>query len=150
VTGPVPRSGGLLARRVAAVPSTVEPRQVRERITAYYATYAAGDVAGREALFADDCVFEDPAGCVVASDKKSLHEFFVQMVRPDWSIEFRLDRIAVVGNEAIATTTMTFVVGERRPTFVVINSHFVFDDSGRITRMRAFFDADAMSDVDPG
>jgi len=141
-------SGRILAKLVSSVPATVDPSIMRERITAYYISYATADVTGREALFAPDCHFEDPAGRVVATDRKSLHLFFTEVLPASWSITFRLDRIAVVGNEALSTSTMTLRAAQRTPVEVVVNAHFVFSDSGLIRSVRTFFDAAAMRDAE--
>ncbi|MCW2527306.1 MAG: hypothetical protein JWM76_2166 [Pseudonocardiales bacterium] len=143
-----PRSSGrILAKVVAAVPATISADAVRERIATYYASYASGDIAGRETLFATDCHFEDPAGRVVASDPASLHVFFTETVPADWSIDFRLDTVAVVGNEALSTSTMTLRAGDRTPTEVIVNAHFVFSEPGLINSVRTFFDEAAMTDL---
>ena len=142
-------SGRILAKLVASVPASVDPATVRERIGAYYASYAAGDVAGREALFATDCSFEDPAGRVVATGREPMHRFFTEVLPADWSIAFELHRVAVVGDEALATTTMTLRAGQRTPVEVVVQSHFVLAASGLIRSVRTFFDEVAMRDVPP-
>lgn len=143
-------SGRILAKLVTSVPSTVDPSAVRACIAAYYASYTTGDVAAREALFAGDCHFEDPAGRVVATDRDSLHAFFAEVLPATWSIAFRLDRVAVVGNEALSTSTMTLRAPERTPVEVIVNAHFVLADSGLIRLVRTFFDEDAMRDAEAG
>lgn len=140
-------AGRLLAKTVSAVPATISPPDVRERIAAYYASYATGDVAGREALFSDDCHFEDPAGRVVASGAAALHRFFTEGIPPDWSVTFRLDRVAVVGNEALATSLSVIDAGARGGVENIVNAHFVFDDAGLIRSVRTFFDAESMNDL---
>jgi hypothetical protein len=149
VIGPT-SSGRILAKLVTSVPATVDPATVRARIADYYASYSTGDVAGREALFASECRFEDPAGRIVATDRGSLHGFFTDVLPASWSIAFRLDRVAVVGHEALATSTMTLAAPERTPVEVVVNAHFVLDGSGLIQTVRTFFDEGAMRDVDAG
>lgn len=141
-------SGRLLAKLVAAVPATVDPSTLRDHITAYYLSYTTGDVAGREALFAPDCHFEDPAGRVVATDRESLHHFFTDVLPATWSITFRLDRVAVVGNEALSTSTMTLRAAQRVPVEVIVNAHFAFAESGLIQQVRTFFDEAAMQDIE--
>jgi hypothetical protein len=145
VIGPA-SSGQGLARLVASRPAATAPDTLRERVAAYYASYATGDIAGREALFAPTCRFEDPAGHVVATDPESLHAFFVAGIPSHWSIAFRLDRVAVVGDEALSTVTLTLRVVERVAVQVIVNAHFVFDGAGRISCVRTFFDEAAMTD----
>lgn len=142
-------SGRILARLVSSVPATVDPGDVRTTVAAYYASYADGDIARREALFAADCRVEDPAGNVVATDRDSLHRFFTEVLPSSWSISFRLDRVAVVGNEALATSTMTLAIPGRVPVEVVVDAHVVLDDRGLIRSLRMFFDEAAMRDAEP-
>jgi succinate dehydrogenase/fumarate reductase flavoprotein subunit len=149
VIGPT-SSGWALARLVSSVPSAVDAGTIRERIAAYYASFSPADARARENLFAPDCHVEDPAGHVVATDRDSLGIFFDQGIPPHWSIRFRLDRTAVVGQEALATSTLTLRVGDREPVEVIVNAHFVFADSGLIRSLRMFFDEAAMTDVHPG
>jgi steroid Delta-isomerase len=142
-----PRSSGQgLVRLVESLPAANSSAFLRGRVAAYYDSYASGDLAGRAALFAAPCHFEDPAGHVVATDQESLHAFFATGIPAHWSIAFRLDRLAVVADEALATTTLTLRAGERPPTTVLVNAHFVFDTAGLIRSLRTFFDVDAMSD----
>jgi hypothetical protein len=143
-TGPV---GRVLARVAAAVPSTIEPDDVRARVAAYYASYATGDVAGREALFSADGHFEDPAGRVVADGPEGLHSFFTEGIPPDWTVAFHLQRVAVVGNEALATALTVIDAGERGGLENLVNAHFLFDEAGLIRSVRTFFDAESMTDV---
>jgi steroid delta-isomerase len=143
-------SGRILARLVASIPTSVAPADVRAVVAAYYASYTGGDVAGREALVTPDCRVEDPAGRVVATDRATLHRFFTEVLPASWSIAFRLDRVAVVGQEALATTTMVLSVPERVPVEVVVAAHFVLDESGLIRSLRMFFDEQTMRDAEPG
>ncbi len=138
-------AGRVLAKVVASVPATVDPTYVRRCIATYYATYAVRDPDTRESLFADNCRFEDPAGRIVATDRASLHRFFTEFVPPTWSIAFHLDRVAVVGNEALATTVMRLDIADRTPVDVMVNAHFTFTDAGLIGSVRTFFDEDAMA-----
>jgi SnoaL-like protein len=141
-------SGRILAKLVSSVPATIDPATVRDRITAYYASYDPLDVAAREALFAPDCRFEDPAGNLVATDQASLHHFFTDVLPATWMISFRLDRVAVVGNEALATATMRLQADQRTPVEVVVNAHFAFTDTGLIRSARMFFDEAAITDLE--
>jgi hypothetical protein len=140
-------SGRVLARLVASLESPVPPEHVRGVVAGYYASFADGDLTGREALFAPSLTFEDPAGRVVATDHASLHSFFTELLPASWSLDFRLERVAVVAGEALATTTMRLAVPDRVPVEVVVNAHFVLDGSGLITSVRVFFDEEAMHDV---
>jgi hypothetical protein len=139
-------SGRILAKVVSSVPATVAASVVRERVGAYYESYTSRDIPAREALFAPDCHFEDPAGRVVATDRESLHVFFTQALPSSWSVTFALERVAVVGNEALATSVLTLRADERTPVKVTVNSHFMLSSSGLIESVRTFFDEAAMTE----
>lgn len=142
-----PRSSGQgLTRLVAAVPAATPPDILRRRIAAYYESYATRDLAARVALFASDCRFEDPAGQVVATDRESLRTFFATGIPAHWSTSFQLERVAVVGDEALATATLSLRVGDRPATAVLVNAHFTFDGQSLISGVRTFFDENSMTD----
>jgi ketosteroid isomerase-like protein len=139
-------SGRILAKIVSSVPATMAASVVRERVGAYYESYTSRDISARAALFGPDCHFEDPAGRVVATDRSSLHAFFTQALPASWSITFALQRVAVVGNEALATSVLSLRADDRTPVKVIVNSHFVFSSMGLIQSVRTFFDEAAMSE----
>lgn len=142
-----PRSSGHgLARLVASVPAATPAPILRRAVAAYYESYRTHDLAGRAALFAPACRFEDPAGHVVATDHDSLRDFFASGIPAHWAITFALERVAVVGDEALATTLLTLRAGDRPPTEVLVNAHFVFTADGLIESVRTFFDEDGMTD----
>ena len=101
----------------------------------------------RVALFADDVRFEDPAGHLAASGRAALRAFWADAVPADWDVGFTLERVAVVGDEAMATAMMQLRAGTRSPVAVLVNCHFVFDGEGRVAAYRAFFDAESITDV---
>jgi steroid delta-isomerase len=116
-------------------------------VVAYFASFGERDVEGRLALFAAGVVFEDPAGRVVASDPAGLREFWVERIPADWEIVFTLERVAIVGDEALATATMRLRAGPKLPVDVLVNCHLVFDANRQITSFRAFFDRDSITEV---
>ena len=121
--------------------------RIAEAVGRYFASFAAKDVDGRLQLFADDAWFEDPAGQLVASNRDGLRAFWVDLIPSDWDVRFTLERVAVVGDEAIGTATMRLCAGSRTPVDVLVNCHFVFDADGRIRQYRAFFDAESITDT---
>ncbi len=62
-------------------------------------------------------------------------------------MRFTLERVAIVGDEALATATMSVRAGTRAPAEVVVNCHFVFrGGDSRIVQYRAFFDAASITE----
>ena len=143
-------SGPGVARIAASVPA-VHPRpRLEVAVGAYFSSFTAKDVETRLALFADDVVFEDPAGRLIASDPDGLRAFWVDTIPSDWEVTFTLERVAIVGDEALATATMRLRAGEKSPVDVLVNCHLVFDAAGRIERFRAFFDAESITELPRG
>ena len=140
-------SGTPVARLVARVPARHERQHIEQVVSTYFASFAAHDVDTRVALFADDVRFEDPAGHLAASGRDALRAFWVDAVPADWDVRFTLERVAVVGDEARATATMQLRAGTRSPVAVLVNCHFMFDGEGRVSHYRAFFDAEAITDL---
>lgn len=118
-----------------------------ERILRVYTEgFATRDVEAQLALFAEDATFEDPAGTLRGSSKDALRTF-LNALPTDWSLVFTLQRVALVGNEAIATYNVVLTAGANTPSRLLVNSHVVFNDAGLITSLRTFFDEHAISEV---
>jgi len=152
VTGPPDpgSSGPGVARLAAGVPARHAREVLLSSITTYFSSFGAADVETRIALFADEMVFEDPAGRHVASDVAGLRAFWVEKIPPDWKVAFTLERAAIVGDEALATATMHLRAGEKSSVDVLVNCHFAFDQDGRIVSFRAFFDEQSIVDSREG
>lgn len=133
----------LASAQINAVPSSV-PRATMERtIHAFFASYPAtndADVRGRVNLFADDAVFEDPVGAPVKQGQYVLAEFFSKTIESGLHITMRADQIIVCGNEAISRTYATWGRIGEEPAKVQAIHNFVFDENGKIKRLRFFFD----------
>ena len=142
-------SGTPVARLVARVPATLPRERIEGAVSTYFASFAARDVDTRLGLFADDVRFEDPAGQLVASERAGLRAFWVDLVPSDWDVRFTVERVVVVGDEAMATATMRLRAGRRTPVDVLVNCHFVFDGNCRIRQYRAFFDAASITEKPP-
>jgi hypothetical protein len=98
------------------------------------------DVDTRMSLFADPVRFDDPAGLQFASDKVGLRTFFDDAIRRGYSIRFFPERTIVSGDEALLVARVLLQLRETEPLLLLIHLHFVFDEDGLITQLRAFFD----------
>jgi ketosteroid isomerase-like protein len=91
------------------------------------------------ALFAENIVHEDPVGMVSSAGKEKVAAFWDQMVVPN-NVELWLtDEVIVCGNEAIALMQCRVGPADKRQESGRIVDNFVFDDAGKITRVRAFY-----------
>lgn len=115
----------------------------RERITAAIQEYCRAETEKDKpawlALFAENVVHEDPVG---NRPNKGL-----EMVSAFWdgfqplNLELRLTApVIVCGNEAVAVMACKAGPSDARMEVAPIIDHFVFDDAGKITSVRAFYE----------
>ena len=116
------------------------PEEIRATVQRYTEVFSAGDKEGYVGLFADDATLEDPVGAGVHRGTDAIRAFWDQTREMTATIELRITGpIRVAGNEAAFP-------GEARPTLgddqmmVPIVDTLAFDDAGKITQLRAFWD----------
>ncbi len=119
---------------------TTDAATIRAAVEAYCAAFTAGDRAAYVDLFADGAWIEDPVGTDRHEGKEAIGGFFDQSSSLADSIELRQ-----TGPVRVAAGECAFPM-QARPsiggtTFVVdIIDVMTFDDDGKITTMRAFWD----------
>lgn len=119
---------------------TTDAATIRAAVEAYCAAFTAGDQAAYVDLFADAAWIEDPVGTDRHQGKEAIAGFFTQSSSLAESIELRQ-----TGPVRVAAGECAFPM-QARPsiggsTFVVdIIDVMTFDDVGKITTMRAFWD----------
>ena len=117
---------------------------INATIDAYLAAFTAGDRAGYLDCFAEDAWLEDPVGTPRREGREDVGAFWDEVhVMPD-AIELRPRGLrVVVGAEAAFTLQARASVGGQTLVVDVIDL-MTFDDVGKITSLRAFFDPSAM------
>lgn len=117
-----------------------DAEQIRVTVQRYAEVFSAGDQEGYLALFADDATLEDPVGGDVHRGKDAIRSFFEATRAMTPSIELALTGpVRVAGQEAAFP-------GEARPTIggdtmvIPVVDTLRFDEEGRITQLRAFWD----------
>ena len=127
---------------------TVDAATIRATVEAYCAAFTAGDGAAYVALFAEDAWLEDPVGSPRIEGHEAIGGFFEQSSSMAESIELRLTGpVRVAAGEAAFPMQARPSIGGT--TFGVdIIDVMTFDDAGRITTMRAFWDPAEMRPVD--
>jgi steroid delta-isomerase len=121
---------------------------IRATVDAYCAAFSAGDRAGYVGLFADDGWIEDPVGTPRLTGHDAIGGFFDQSSAMADSIELRRTGPvrAAAGEGAFPMQARPSIGGT---TFVVdIIDVMTFDDAGKITTMRAFWDPAEMRPAD--
>lgn len=127
---------------------TADAASIRSAVEAYCAAFTKGDRAAYVGLFAESAWIEDPVGSPRLQGREAIGGFFDQSSAMADSIELRQ-----TGPVRVAAGECAFPM-QARPdiggtTFVVdIIDVMTFDDEGRITTMRAFWDPAEMRPAD--
>jgi steroid Delta-isomerase len=113
---------------------------IRSTVDAYCAAFSKGDQEAYLDLFTDGAWIDDPVGAPRHEGRDALAAFFEQMSTMADSIELRL-----TGPVRVAAGECAFPM-QARPSIggatmcVDIIDVMTFDDDGKITSMRAFWD----------
>jgi steroid Delta-isomerase len=117
---------------------------IDKTIDAYLAAFSAPDREGWLGCFADGAWIEDPVGTPRRDGLDAIGAFWDETHGLPDAIELRpLGLRVVVGAEATFTMQARPNLGGEIYALDVID-HMTFDDAGKITSMRAFFDPTAM------
>lgn len=122
-----------------------DAEQIRATIDAYTATYG-DDRDGWVALFAADARVEDPVGAEPRVGHEAIGAFWDETHA--LSDSTRLERtgpVRVAAGEAAFPMQAVLAMGDQEMALPIIDV-MTFDDDGRITSMRAFWD---MGDLAP-
>ena len=121
---------------------------LRTNIEQYTTRFSADDKEGWLDLFDDDAWIEDPVGTPRRNGRKEIAEFWDEVHAVPDSIELRpLGITTVIGNEGIFTMQARANLGGAIFGIDIIDL-MTFDDAGKITTMRAFFDQATMAPVE--
>lgn len=131
-------------QQLGAVPATIARSHIEDVTTRFMATYAVRDVDTRISLFADDAVFEDPAGLRFANNAVELKGFFTAIAE-GFTITFTHEQLIVTGDEALQIARVRVQEGDSDPAHLHLFLHFVFNGDGLITSLRTFFDQGCVS-----
>ena len=111
--------------------------QMQATVQAYVRALNDANLDAIVALYADDAVVEDPVGSPPKRGLADIRAFYAGSLRLPLQIALE-GEVRAVGNEAAFAFSVSFEVQGRKTTIRPIDL-FRFDDSGRITEMRAFF-----------
>lgn len=126
----------------------VEQELVRKRIENYMATFTANDREGWLDNFADGAWIEDPVGTPRRSGRDEIGAFWDETHHVPDAVELRpLGIVNVCGNEAAFTMQARPTLGGQVFSLDIIDV-MTFDDEGKITTMRAYFDHATMKPVE--
>lgn len=112
--------------------------QIVAAIEAYCRSETEGDESTFMALFSEDVLHEDPVGIAVRRGPEGLKELWG--MAQAGNVELWLDGdVIVCGNEAIAMMRCRTGPADNRVERGPIVDHFVFNEAGKITSVRAFY-----------
>jgi len=121
---------------------------LRKAIEQYTTRFSANDKEGWLDLFADGAWIEDPVGTPRRTGREAIAEFWDEVHTVPDSVELRpLGITTVIGDEGIFTMQARADLGGSIFGLDIIDL-MTFDDAGKITTMRAFFDQSTMAPVD--
>ena len=117
-----------------------DAEQIRATVQRYTEVFSAGDKEGYVGLFADDATLEDPVGGEVHRGTDAIGAFWDQTREMTPTIELRLTGpIRVAGQEAAFPGEARPSLGDT-PMVVPVVDTLAFDEDGKITALRAFWD----------
>ena len=120
---------------------------LRTNIASYMARFSAEDKEGWLDLFAEDAWIEDPVGTPRRHGRKEIADFWDEVHTVPDEVELRpLGIVTVIGDEGIFTMQARAKLGESIFGVDIIDL-MSFDEAGKITTMRAFFDQSTMAPV---
>jgi steroid delta-isomerase len=127
---------------------TADAATIRAAVEAYCASFTKGDQAAYVDLFTPDAWIEDPVGTPKHEGHEGIGGFFAQSSSLAESIELRqTGPVRVAAGECAFPMQARPVIGGA--TFAVdIIDVMTFDDVGKITTMRAFWDPAEMRPAD--
>ena len=110
---------------------------IREVVEAYVRLVADGKATEVADLYADDATVEDPVGTEVRRGREAILEFYGGLEGLEASTT--LHQVKIAAGEAVFSFELITKVGDKSYTVAPID-HMVFDEDGKITAMRAFWD----------
>lgn len=118
----------------------LDPDSMRAAVRAYAEGWRTGDAGPWLALFAEGAEIVDPAGTAPHRGREAIAELW-RSVHRRMQLELHVERIVICGDEAMVPFTLDVTTeGGSRSTIDVVDL-FRFDGEGRITSMRAYWDA---------
>ena len=123
-----------------------DAKHIRQIYDRYPEMVTKGDVDGIVELYTDDASIEDPIGSELRSGKDAIREFY--QAAAGTIVMKRSGPVRVAGNEA-ATPLVVLMGPEGQQNVLDIISVMTFDESGKITSMRAFWSFDAIRPPTP-
>ena len=118
-----------------------DPAHIRSVLERDPELLSKGDVDGIVELYADDATIEDPIGSELRKGRDAIREFYATTAG---TIEMKLTGpVRVAGHEAAAPLVVLMGPEGQQQALDIIDV-MTFDESGKVTSMRAFWSIEAM------
>ena len=114
----------------------MNPADAQQIIDQYLAALVAGNLAAVLDLFAEDATVEDPVGSPVIQGREALAGFY-QVAVDSVSAANTTGAVRCAGNEFTVPFAIEASLGAK--VGIEIIDHFVVNDEGKISAMRAFW-----------
>ena len=112
------------------------PEEIRDVMQRYAKLMCDSDVDGIIDLYADGCSVEDPVGGQPLSGKETIRGFYAA-TSPNLQVEIT-GPICVAGNHCAVPMVAELTMNDQK-SYIDVIDEFRFDEAGKITHMRAFW-----------
>lgn len=123
----------------------VDREKIEATIRTYAAAWAARDRLAWLSTFTESAAQEDPVGSPIRRGRVEIGEFWDNAMAAFDSLEIVPRDIFILGNEAAMEWTINAVTERDSVTFAGVDV-FTFDDTGRITSVRAYWERTRVAD----
>lgn len=117
---------------------------VESAVTTYITSFTDHDIAKREALFAEDAVFSDPANSPSFNGIDQIRAFWEQIKQSPTRFEPEIHQVVVCGDSALLDFTM-HMHGDEGHQCLHVRDIFEFNSNGKIQTLTAFWDPHCLS-----
>jgi steroid delta-isomerase len=112
------------------------PEEIRDVMQRYAKLMCDSDADGIIDLYADGCSVEDPVGGQPLSGKETIRGFYAA-TSPNLQVEIT-GPICVAGNHCAVPMVAELTMNDQK-SYIDVIDEFRFDEAGKITHMRAFW-----------
>ena len=114
-----------------------DPAQMIAAVEAYVAAFETGDADAVAALYAEDCIVEDPIGSPLHRGREAVRAFYAQSMAT--GAKLKLEGPVRVAGEYAAFPFSVHLNFDGSPKRIDVIDTFKFDETGKVVEMRAFW-----------
>lgn len=118
-------------------------QHVEQVVTTYVNSFKDHDLTAREALFAEDAVFSDPANSPSFDGIANIRAFWQQIKASPTKFDPEIHQIVVCGDSVLLDFTMR-MRSEEGSQSLRVRDIFEFNEKGKIQTLTAFWDPNCL------